>query len=130
MAISKKPAPAPNTKSRAAKTTYTPKASAKNTAASTAVVRQKPAAAVVARTFVSKPAAAKKASLNNTTASVSVSRASNPRSNTVTITKITRNIVQFHMTEDIEIRRVTKSDNISKEKLKAKYANLKAKVKR
>ncbi|MGI4871947.1 MAG: hypothetical protein ACRYFX_12315 [Janthinobacterium lividum] len=127
MPISKKPAS--NTKSSAAKTTPKPKASTRKPAASTAVVRQKPAAIVVAKPVTSKSPAAKKASLNKTTASVSVSRTSSPRTNTVTITKITRNIVQFHMTEDIEIRRVTKSDNVSKEKLKAKYANLKAKAK-
>lgn len=127
MSISKKPAS--NTKSSAAKATPKPKASTKKPAASTALVRQKPAAVVVAKPVAPKSPAAKKASLNKTTASVSVSRTSSPRTNTVTITKITRNIVQFHMTEDIEIRRVTKSDNVSKEKLKAKYANLKAKAK-
>ncbi|UOQ99186.1 hypothetical protein MUN81_06740 [Hymenobacter sp. 5317J-9] len=127
MPTSKKPAS--STKSSAAKASAKPKASTKKPAASTAVARQKPTAVTVAKPVAPMSPAAKKASLNKTTVGVSVSRTSNPRTNTVTITKITRNIVQFHMTEDIEIRRVTKSDNVSKEKLKAKYASLKAKVK-
>ncbi|MBF9219978.1 hypothetical protein [Hymenobacter ruricola] len=128
MPTSKKPAS--STKSSAAKASAKSKASTKKPAASTAVARQKPAAVAVAKPVASISPAAKKASLSKTVVDVSESRTSNPRTNTVTITKITRNIVQFHMTEDIEIRRVTKSDNVSKEKLKAKYANLKAKVKR
>lgn len=127
----------PSAKSSATKTVATtkPKAGVKKPAASTGVAKKSPSVAVVAQPVTPKKVAApkkttapKKATVAKKAASVSVSRTSNPRTNTVTIKKITRNIVGFYMTEDIEIRRATRSDNVSTEKLKAKYAELKAKA--
>lgn len=119
--------PATSTKPGAAKTATTKgKTGAKKPTALAAVARRPPATTTV----VAKPVAPKAgAAPKKTTASVSVTRTSNPRASSVTVKKITRNIVGFYMTEDIEIRRATRSDNMSSEKLKAKYAQLKTKIK-
>lgn len=62
-------------------------------------------------------------------AKLTVSRASDSKLDSVTIKKISRNIIGFYMTEDLEVTRATQSDNMSIDKLKAKYAQLKAKAK-
>ena len=71
----------------------------------------------------------KKATVKKTAASTTASRASNPRTNSVTTKTISRNIVGFYMTENIEIRRATQSDNMTNDRLKVKYAQLKKQIK-
>jgi hypothetical protein len=130
MPTAKKTASTPKASATKAAVSAKPKTVAKKATTSTAVAKKTPVATVVSKPVApKKPAASKKATVEKKAASVSISRTSNPSSNTVTIKKITRNIVGFYMTEDIEIRRVTKSDNMTSEKLKAKYAQLKAKAK-
>lgn len=133
-AKSAKPRAAGDTTASPKKTVKKTTAPAKpNTSAKKATPARKPTLpAVTVATPVPTPkkvAAPRKAVQQAKTASVSVTRTTNPRTNSVTIKKITRNIVGFYMTEDIEIRRATRSDNMSSEKLKAKYAELKNKVK-
>lgn len=133
-AKSAKPSTASNTTASTKKTAAKKAVPAKpNTSAKKATPSQKlmfPAVIVATPVAASKKIAApKKAVQKAKTASISITRTTNPRTNSVTIKKITRNIVGFYMTEDIEIRRATRSDNMSSEKLKAKYAELKTKVK-
>ena len=129
----KKPA---STTAKAAKATSSakPKASSKKPTASTVVAKVKKSVALTpvvgAKPMAAKAGAApKKATAKKTIAGASFTQTTNPRTSTATIKKITRNIVGFYMTEDIEIRRITRSDNMSNEKLKAKYAQLKTKIK-
>ena len=121
---------ATNTKSSAAKAANSPKSktAVKKTPTSTGVAK-KSSTNLIAKSVGPKTGASpKKVTAKNTVVKASVARTTNPRTSTVTIKKITRNIVGFYLTEDIETMRVKHSDNSTNEKLKAKYAELKTKI--
>jgi hypothetical protein len=107
------------------------KTGAKKAAPSTSLIKRASTPTVVIAHPITPSAAMvpKKATAKKTNVSATSTRTSNPRTSTATITKITRNIVGFYLTEEIETRRTTRSDNKSSEKLKAKYAELKTKIK-